>query len=106
MKWLSHNWEVVHAETIDTLVSQNQLSKVDWIKVDVEQAEVEVFQGAEGTILEMKPGIIVEVWLQNDRKMRASANKIGYGAVQISPLRHPGSAFYWLLTLLTTTCTY
>ena len=104
VKQQSAKWEVVHTETLDALVSQNQLPKVDWIKVDVEQAEVEVLEGAEKTIHLSKPRIIVEVWPQNERKVKAFVNQIGYGAVQIGSSSTPGSAFYWLLTPLNTSC--
>jgi FkbM family methyltransferase len=103
VKLRSNKWVVVHSETLDSLARQYRLTKVNWIKVDVEQAEVEVLEGAQQTILESKPKIIVEVWGQNESKMKAFVSKIGYGAVHIGSLSHPSSAFYWLLVPLTPT---
>lgn len=107
LKHRSRNGEVVHCETLDLLVSLYGCPRVDWIKVDVEQAEVEVLKGAEKTILGMKPRIIVEVWSRNEQRLRAFVEKIGYGAVQISPWSRQSQASslssYWLLTPLVMT---
>jgi FkbM family methyltransferase len=42
LKRESHRSEIVQADTLDSIVLQSKLVKVDWIKVDVEQAEAEV----------------------------------------------------------------
>ena len=40
----------VEADTLDNILSDLQIDKVDWIKVDVEGAEVNVLRGAKGII--------------------------------------------------------
>jgi FkbM family methyltransferase len=99
-KEVSSKWERIRGEPIDSIVSRNQLSRVDWIKIDVEGAEVEVLEGATRTIDGMKPTIIVEVWMNNERKLKAFADRMQYGVIRISPLRYPNRSSYWVLTAL------
>ena len=100
LKRESHRSEIVRADTLDSIVLQSKLVKVDWIKVDVEQAEAEVLEGAQRIMLEMRPKIIVEVWLQNEPRVKTLLSKLGYSAVQISPVLYPFRCSYWLLTPL------
>ena len=48
--------------TIDAMVEQNQLSKVDFIKMDVESAEPEALRGAEKTIRQFRPKLAISVY--------------------------------------------
>jgi FkbM family methyltransferase len=50
----------VEVRTIDTMVSQLQLPRVDWIKIDVECAEPQVLAGMEKTIRRFRPNILFE----------------------------------------------
>ena len=50
----------VDAVTIDELVHSLNLYSVDYIKVDVEGAELEVINGARGTIRRFKPTLVIE----------------------------------------------
>jgi FkbM family methyltransferase len=52
--------ERVETITLDTFVKQQTLKAVDYIKVDVEGAELEVLRGAEQTLKSFKPVLIVE----------------------------------------------
>lgn len=45
---------------IDKLVANENILKLDWMKVDVEGAEIHVLQGSRGTITRFKPKLIVE----------------------------------------------
>lgn len=54
------NFVSVPARTIDSIVSENMISKVDWLKIDVESAEVFVLQGAKKT-LEVTDNILLEI---------------------------------------------
>lgn len=100
VKDLSSRWKMVQAETLDSIVAQNNLSRVDWIKVDVEGAEVEVLQGAQGVMRKMKPRMIAEVRLENRAMMKRLLSRVEYGVVQISPSVHPAGCWYWFLTPL------
>lgn len=46
--------------TIDKIVELNELTKLDWLKIDVEGAEEHVIYGAMNTIRKLKPKLIVE----------------------------------------------
>ena len=54
------NFVSVPARTIDSIVSENRISKVDWLKIDVESAEVFVLQGAKKT-LEVTANVLLEI---------------------------------------------
>jgi hypothetical protein len=52
---------LVDAVTVDKLVGRFALTQVDWIKLDVEGAEVEVLKGAEQSIRRFHPVLFIEV---------------------------------------------
>lgn len=52
---------VVEMITIDSFVKQNNIDKLDFIKIDVEHWEIEVLKGALETINRFKPKMIIEV---------------------------------------------
>lgn len=52
---------VVNITTIDHIIQEENLTKVDLIKVDVEGGELQVFQGAKSTLLCHKPFLWFEV---------------------------------------------
>jgi FkbM family methyltransferase len=54
------NFVPVSARTIDSIISENLISKVDWLKIDVESAEVFVLQGAKKT-LQITNNVLLEV---------------------------------------------
>jgi FkbM family methyltransferase len=45
-----HSYAQVKADTLDNLLGLQDLKKVDWIKIDVEGAELEVLKGSERTL--------------------------------------------------------
>ena len=96
VKHPSQKSRVVRAETLDQIVAENHLLRVDWVKVDVEDSEVEVLEGMENAMLQMKPRVIVEVWSENRQALLKIAKRVDYGAVQISPPMG-SAACYWLL---------
>jgi FkbM family methyltransferase len=51
----------VDAVTVDDLVARCALKRVDWIKLDVEGAEVEVLKGATQSIERFHPALFIEV---------------------------------------------
>ena len=47
--------------TLDDVVAERRVERMDWLKVDVEGAELHVLQGGLGAIRRLKPRLIVEV---------------------------------------------
>jgi len=50
----NQNFIEVKADTLDSLLSQNMIKEVNWIKIDVEGAEYEVLVGASGILSNSK----------------------------------------------------
>jgi FkbM family methyltransferase len=53
--------ETVEAVTVDGLVAEHALNRVDWIKMDIEGGEVEALKGAEKTLREFRPALFIEI---------------------------------------------
>lgn len=63
--------------TIDNVVLyEHEAAKVDWLKVDVEGAEVEVIKGASELITRFKPKILVENHLFKDPSMKENVEAL------------------------------
>ena len=56
---------VVKTKTIDTLVKEKNLSKVDFIKMDIEGVELRALKGAVETIKQFKPKLAIAVYHKN-----------------------------------------
>lgn len=52
---------IIRINTLDNFITNNKISKVDLIKIDVEGYELSVLKGAEKTIQKMKPLLFIEV---------------------------------------------
>jgi FkbM family methyltransferase len=78
----------VKAKTVDGLIER--FGRVDWLKIDVEGAEVEVLEGAERTIRNYRPRIIIEVFPYNRGRIKNLAKRHDYGIVEIGE-------DYWLM---------
>jgi FkbM family methyltransferase len=77
--------------TLDEYVTQNSITRLDVIKIDVEGGELEVIQGACETLKSLKPTIIMEMAdsLQESRNFSSKKFKIllsefGYSAYTLS----------------------
>jgi FkbM family methyltransferase len=53
---------VVNTQTIDNLVDENLLTKVDFIKMDIEGAELPALRGAEKTIRKYRPKLAISLY--------------------------------------------
>jgi FkbM family methyltransferase len=51
----------MEATTVDELVRRIAVPRVDWIKLDIEGAEVEALRGAEATLRNCRPALFIEV---------------------------------------------
>jgi len=75
----------VQAKRIDELlICDLKLRRVDWIKIDVEKAELEVLQGLEETLSRFKPKLIVELWSKNMERVKDLLKRYGYNMVMVS----------------------
>jgi FkbM family methyltransferase len=59
-KFVQTNYEVP-IDTLDKIIQENNLEKIDLIKVDVEGAEFDVLNGAISTLRKDKPILLIEV---------------------------------------------
>jgi len=56
----------IKVTAIDKFVERNNLSKVDFIKMDIEGAELKALEGGEGTIKKFKPKLAICVYHRGD----------------------------------------
>jgi len=61
---------------LDEFVSKNEISKIDFIKCDVEGAELFVFQGGMKVIEQFKPIILSEISRINQSKFSYNPNNL------------------------------
>ena len=52
----------VSALKLDTIVKRNKIKNIDLIKIDVDGAEADVFNGALKTLRKYRPKLIFEAW--------------------------------------------
>jgi FkbM family methyltransferase len=73
----------VDARRLDDIVERLKLSKIDWVKIDVEGAELRVLCGFIKSMLKIKPKIIIEIKEFNRNKALMMLKSIGYKCQQI-----------------------
>ena len=57
----------VKTDTLDNILKEIKIQKIDWIKIDVESAEIEVLKGAKKTILSNKDHLKLIIETHNDK---------------------------------------
>jgi len=70
------NFNSITINTLDNIVLSGQLTKLDWIKIDVEGFEMNVLKGAEQAILQFKPSLFIELDDKNLREQNSSASDL------------------------------
>lgn len=75
----------VRARAMDDVLKENEVNKVDWIKIDVEGAEWEVLRGLRETIDKKRPRIVAEVSYENTDRIKEFMEERGYGLIKIAP---------------------
>jgi FkbM family methyltransferase len=58
--------ERVPAEPLDAWVARSGLPRLDWIKMDIEGAEIEALAGARATLRRFHPGLLVQAYHLRD----------------------------------------
>lgn len=56
----------------------NHLTKIDFVKIDVEQHEILVLEGAKETLKKFKPVIFIETFPNNKNQVFSILNELGY----------------------------
>jgi FkbM family methyltransferase len=64
----SNSFKMVCAVPLSQILRDNKIEKIDWIKIDVEGAEIEVLKGT-GKFLRKTKNLIVEVANKNEEKV-------------------------------------
>ena len=91
----SQSSETVEAVTVDEIISQQALVRVDWIKVDIEGGEIEALRGAENTLARFQPKLFVEVH-QTAESLRGFLNSHGY-RIEQELFDQPPAHHGWIL---------
>lgn len=60
-EFVRHEEVPVAVETLDALVDRTGLTRLDFIKIDVEGGELHVLQGGQHTIEQFRPALLVEI---------------------------------------------
>jgi len=68
---------IVPTVKLDTIVDKFALSRIDWLKIDVEGGEALVLRGASKT-LEITRRLIIEVWPKNEREVYNILRRYGF----------------------------
>lgn len=71
--------QTVDCVTVDDLVREFRIEKVDHIKIDVEGEEVNVLKGARGVLSEHSPELIAEVDQEHQGDVEDILSELGYG---------------------------
>lgn len=81
----------VQTTTVDALVEHHRIARLDFIKCDVEGAELHVLRGGEATLARDRPSLLIEIEPRHTRKYATSAAQV------FDWLRHHGYTPYALL---------
>ncbi|MCS6790116.1 MAG: FkbM family methyltransferase [Bacteroidia bacterium] len=82
--------------SIDNLVAFLGLKCLDWMKIDVEGAEVEVLRGALSTLQSLQPIVWMEVWKENEAQLTQLLFPIPYTLFQKYDFDE-NLSYWWLM---------
>jgi len=69
----------IEVDTLDNIVKNLNLNRVDFLKIDTEGAELDVIEGAKDTIKKYQPKILIEIWAPESLiKIKETLNALGY----------------------------
>lgn len=96
-RWLDRQrFITIQAKPLDDILERLGM-KADWIKIDVEGAEIEVLLGLQKTLERDKPNLIIEVRKANLQKLQGIMEQHRYSVERI-PTSEKGSYFYLYCT--------
>ena len=87
----------VKAKALDNVLEELALNRVDWIKIDVEGAEVEVLKGLENSLKKYHPKLIIEIWNENFNKVLEFMEKLGYSVNLIESSKSSESVYVYCI---------
>jgi FkbM family methyltransferase len=70
------DFTTIETRTLDDVVSENRIDRIDLIKIDIEGYEVHALRGAAGLLSELRPKLFVEVGYTRLLKNDASPNEL------------------------------
>jgi FkbM family methyltransferase len=68
----------VDARPLDDIVEKVGLKRIDWVKIDVEGAELHVLRGFRNGIIKFKPRVIIEIKEFNRREVFKFFEEVNY----------------------------
>jgi FkbM family methyltransferase len=84
----------VQAEATDAMLRSLNVPRVDWVKIDVEGAELEVLRGLKETLEAHRARIVVELMKPNVAQALAYMNDMDYNATPIPESESPNLIYY------------
>lgn len=79
----------VEARAIDQVIAELRIKQVDWIKIDVEDAEIEVLRGLKKTLAKHAPRLIIEVQWKNLKNALKLMENYHYAVKPIADEQNP-----------------
>jgi FkbM family methyltransferase len=73
----SNTTATVEAISVDELVAEQNLNRVDWIKLDIEGGEIEALEGARNTLRKFSPALFIEIH-KTTTSLRELLAAVGY----------------------------
>lgn len=86
----------VKAKTLDSVVEELGLSRVDFVKIDAEAAELEILQGMRAILNKYRPRIIGEIWAENEKAVLDLMEKYNYNCRLIEETQGGANSYYYL----------
>lgn len=79
--------DIIQVETLDDWAAREtpDLDRLDWLKIDVEGAEVEVVKGGRGIISRLRPRVFVE---NHEFKAPGIEERVRDALLELAPYRH------------------
>jgi FkbM family methyltransferase len=99
-EWIAHKSQEVPVTTIDAFVANNAITRVDFMKIDVEQMEYNVLLGSQETLAKFHPIIYFETLpdpymgrlgitgADNFRRIESLLKRLGYSIYRIDCGKH------------------
>lgn len=90
--------------TLDDLAAEHGLTRLDWVKIDVEGAELGVLTGGRETLTRFRPSLIVEAHdrvyafvaaMGNERQCHDLLAGLGY-EIEVVPYTRPAFRDFWV----------